>query len=381
MADPTIQTFCCHRTADNSGYYLMNEFNKQSFIIISMISSIIGISGSIYQIFIRKNYQEATTPRSLIGRKIIIYLAYSDMFASIGILVRTGIWSIVRPKMPYEDDSVSVLSCSITSAFIQLFYTATWLWTFVYAYNMRCALRNKTVQVRDLHIIVWTVSFLLTAIGTTSLYVPDANCHDIEDTATALLRIMPNYFVNYGPIAFVMIVNPIIYSQCSKEVDKQLIQRFGQYTNNERQIHDLFKIKFSLIIIIFYFCWFPNVINAILMWTMWPELSFRNTIGRIVVYNWYIIAVVNPLQAFFNAFIYRKWSEKLIGCCWIKDCFLRCWESGRGVNHTTHVISEATPLLQSTSTGLNNVGTEIEEIETREVDDRFYKFSIQCPLV
>jgi hypothetical protein len=93
----------------------MNEFNKQSFIIISLISSIIGISGSIYQIFIRKNNHEATTPRSLIGRKIIVYLAYSDMFASIGILVRSGIWSFVRPKMPYEDDSVSVLSCSITS--------------------------------------------------------------------------------------------------------------------------------------------------------------------------------------------------------------------------------------------------------------------------
>lgn len=140
MADPTIQTFwwvitifilftlqklislcySCHRSDDNSAYYLMNEFNKKSFIIISIIASIIGISGSIYQIFIRKSNQEATTPRSLTGRKIIIYLAYSDMFASIGILVRSGVWSFVRTKMPYEDDSVSVLSCSITSVSLLL---------------------------------------------------------------------------------------------------------------------------------------------------------------------------------------------------------------------------------------------------------------------
>lgn len=226
--------------------------------------------------------------------------------------------------------------------------------------------------------IIYAVS---TNRKTYSLFLIFYSCHDIEDTTTALLRIMPNYFVNYGPIAFVMIANPIIYSQCSKEVDNQLIQRFGQYTNNERQIHDLFKIKFSLIIVIFYICWFPNVINAILMWTMWPQLSFRNTIGHIVIFNWYIIAVVNPLQAFFNAFIYRKWGEKIFGCCWIKDCFLRCWGSDRGVNRTTHLISEGTPLLQSTSTGLSNERIENDEIETIEQNDRFYKYSIQCPLV
>lgn len=143
MADPTIQTFwweqknsfvfsaklispifvysCHHRNANNSAYYLMNEFNKESFLIISIVASIIGISGSIYQIFIRKNELEATTPRSLIGRKIIIYLACSDLFASIGILVRSGTWSFLKQMMPYDDDSVSVLFCSITSVSLVIF--------------------------------------------------------------------------------------------------------------------------------------------------------------------------------------------------------------------------------------------------------------------
>lgn len=125
---------------------------------------------------------------------------------------------------------------------------------------------------------------------------------------------MPNYFFNYGPILFVMIVNPIIYYKCSKEVNRQLILRSGQYTNNERQTHDLFKIKFSLINVIFYICWMPNVINAILVWSSWSALTRTSTIGTIVVINWYLVAVLNPLQAFFNALVYRSWNES-VGCC------------------------------------------------------------------
>lgn len=204
-----------------------------------------------------------------------------------------------------------------------------------------------------------------------------SSCHNYSDISTALLHKLPNYLVNHVPILFVMIANPIIYVQCSREVDKQLIQRYGQYTNNERQVHDLFKIKFSLINIIFYVCWLPNILNAIFIWSMWSRLS-RDPFAKIVVFNWYIIAVLNPLQAFFNAFVYRKWNEKLYGCCWIKNCISRWCESRR--NYTTQVITESTPLLQSSS---SQNADEIDRInlETQQDDPKFYKFSIQCPLV
>lgn len=170
-----------------------------------------------------------------------------------------------------------------------------------------------------------------------------------------------------------MIMNPIIYYQCSKEVDRQLIQRFGQYTNNERQIHDLFKMKFSLINLIFYICWLPNIVNAILMWTMWYEISRFNTIGQIVVINWYIIAVLNPLQAFFNALVYRKWNE---GIC-SEDGSIRKWFAAKfrrrqnGLNYTTtQIISESTPLLNPSRSQDQN-----------ENDEEFHRYSIQCPLI
>lgn len=80
-----------------------------------MVSSSIGFLGAVYQIFIRKNQTEGSTSRSLMGRKIIVYLAWSDLFASLGVLFRSALWSFLRTKMPYEDDNVSVLFCSISS--------------------------------------------------------------------------------------------------------------------------------------------------------------------------------------------------------------------------------------------------------------------------
>lgn len=191
---------------------------------------------------------------------------------------------------------------------------------------------------------------------------------------------MPNYLLNYGPILFVMIANPIIYFQCSKEVDRQLVQRYGQYTNNERQIHDLFKIKFSLINVIFYICWLPNVINAALMWSLWSELSRRNTIGSIVVINWYIIAIFNPLQAFFNALVYRKWSEKLLGFCALKNWMKEKFQSRPNGTYTTTIMTEETPLLYGASTS-QLVASDVENENENDDEKNFRRFSIQCKLV
>lgn len=205
------------------------------------------------------------------------------------------------------------------------------------------------------------------------LFSSHISCHNIDDIAGALIRVMPNYFFNYGPIIFVMIANPIIYFKCAKEVDRQLIQRYGQYTNNERQIHDLFKIKFSLINLIFYICWLPNVINAVLMWTMWSELSRTNTIGHIVEINWYIIAALNPLQAFLNTLVYRKWNEGICNCGSLRKWFTVKFRRRDTINYTTQVLSESSPLLR---------GSQILQRNENEAEvENFHRHSIQCNLI
>lgn len=204
------------------------------------------------------------------------------------------------------------------------------------------------------------------------------SCHDIHDLGTALLRVMPNYILNYGPILAVMIVNPILYVQCSKEVDKQLIQRYGQYTNNERQIHDMFKIKFSLINLIFFVCWLPNVINAILMWTMWFHLPVR-----VVIISWYVMAVLNPLQAFFNALVYRKWNNR-INCCSDFNNYIRRKFCGNVVNARS-ALSETSPLLHSTHSHSSSLTQEAHTFSRnnspRTSDENIHRYTIQCSCI
>lgn len=151
----------------------MNEFNRDSYLIIAMASSTIGILGSLYQIFIRQE-EISDNPRSSMGRKIIIALAYTDLLACFGIFLRSALWSFVKEIMPFEDDTVSVFFCAFTSAWVQIFYTATWLWTLIYAYNMKRLLLNKRSLEKEYHYIVWSISVVFTAIGTSTLYYPDA---------------------------------------------------------------------------------------------------------------------------------------------------------------------------------------------------------------
>lgn len=182
---------------------------------------------------------------------------------------------------------------------------------------------------------------------------------------------MPNYILNYGPILMVMIANPILYYMCSKEVDRQLIQRYGQYTNNERQIHDLFKLKFSMINIIFYICWMPNIINAVLMWTMWFHLPVR-----VIIISWYIMAVLNPLQAFFNVLVYRKWNNKLNCFISLRNRILRRFRGN--VINAQPSPSETSPLLHSV-TETQTFSQWPSQNSPEGESENFRLHSIQCP--
>lgn len=343
MADPTIQTFCCHnRNQTFSRESPLLEFDKNSYILVCLFSSALGIGGALYQvknIFLRqeKFYIDVDGKKVYnIGRNIIIWLSVSDFCASLGIFFRSAAWKYFH-NVPSQDDTVSVLFCAITSAWSQYFYTCTWIWTFFYAINVRQTLRKCRPPKHLFHMIVWTLAALLTAVGLSALYYPDANCHEISYLSTALKRILPNYCVTYIPIIIVMLGNPILYITSSREVDRQLALTLNQVTTREREIMAVFKLKFFLINLVFYLCWLPNIIAGIILWALWHNLP-----SKTIIVIWYIMAVTNPLQAFFNALVYRKWDSVT------RPCLARPRISSE--LHSTKTesfrnISEASPLL------------------------------------
>lgn len=58
----------------------------------------------------------------------------------------------------------------------------------------------------------------------------------------------------------------------------------GQFTSREREIIDAIKMKFFIINIVFYICWIPNLINGILLWTLWFHLP-----ATWIITIWYIM--------------------------------------------------------------------------------------------
>jgi ocular albinism type 1 protein len=97
-------------------------------------------------------------------------------------------------------------------------------------------------------------------------------------------RILPNYCATYIPIALVMILNPVLYNSSSKDVELMAARVLGQFTSKERTVVDAIRFKFCVINAAFYICWLPNLINGVLLWTLWFNLPVK-----LVTSLWYIM--------------------------------------------------------------------------------------------
>lgn len=97
-------------------------------------------------------------------------------------------------------------------------------------------------------------------------------------------KFFPNYIVSFLPMITVMIANPILFISASFAVQTLVAQYLSQYTNRERHIVDMIKIKFGLINLSFYTCWLANIINAFLIYYYWNDLP-----RRLIVAMWYIM--------------------------------------------------------------------------------------------
>uniref|UniRef100_A0A1B6CL95 G-protein coupled receptors family 1 profile domain-containing protein n=2 Tax=Clastoptera arizonana TaxID=38151 RepID=A0A1B6CL95_9HEMI len=315
MADPSIQTFCCHPAMNESdpSISIMMEFNSISYNTVCLVSSSIGMLGALYQLLPRKKptlSHRWSTISPLRGRQTIIWLALADMLASTGVFFR----SILRLKgefilyvHSFTGSILGTVYCAIFAAWIEYFYCVTWLWTLCYAIDMWLGLRDRPAYTYFYHSLCWVLPSVLTFTGLGILYFPNADCHNLKAGESAFMRILPNYLLTYLPMLVVMIVNPIIYILSLNKVQDLVTLNFSQFTRKERMIVDATKLKFGLIILAFYVCWLPNLVNSILLWTQWPNLP-----KPALITLWYIMAVVNPLQAFFNSLVYRRSNEKIV---------------------------------------------------------------------
>ncbi|XP_022918236.1 G-protein coupled receptor 143-like [Onthophagus taurus] len=305
MADPTIQTFCCHHVnGSDMALLVMKSLNTTAYNAITILSSTLGVLGALYQILPREQYvynHKWISITAIRGRKIIVWLAFSDLLASLGVLVRASHWITYRSIMPCLNDKTSVLFCAICSAVAQYFYTSTWVWTICYTIDMKLLLLEKKSPRIYYHLAAWIIPIFLTTIGLGLLYIPNGECHTRENVS---FKILPNFLVTYVPITIVMIVNPILYSLSTKDMETVIATISGQFTSKEREVMDAIKRKFFYINLAFVLCWAPNLINGVFIWSSWFHIP-----SKIIIILWYLMAVMNPLQALFNCIVYRRWTK------------------------------------------------------------------------
>ncbi|CAH1114086.1 unnamed protein product [Psylliodes chrysocephalus] len=357
MADPTIQTFCCHHAnGTDVAIRIIEDFDTDAYNSVCILSSTLGILGAIYQILPREqltNNHRWLSSSAKRGREIIVWLAIADLLASLGVFIRSTIWISYKNIMPSIKDDSSMVFCAVSSALTQYFYTATWIWTLCYAIDMRLILNQKESKTILYHIVSWVIPAISTTTGLSLLYIPDANCHMPSPFSTTITRILPNYIATYIPIATVMIANPYLYRSSTKDMEYIITGASGQFTTKEREIIRAIKIKFSLINIVFYVCWIPNLLNGILLWTLWFHLD------ACVTSIWYVMALLNPLQALFNCIVYRRWgtgNDRVI-LPWRQGDTADCSKNSSSSKYTSDetIREEIYPLLQNTPTNSVNL--------------------------
>lgn len=81
-----------------------------------------------------------------------------------------------------------------------------------------------------------------------------------------------------------MVFIPILYLSLSHDVRVSITRSFAQFTNKERQLIDVIKVKFLLINVAFYICWLPNLINGVLIWNFWFSVP-----GEVILMLWYLM--------------------------------------------------------------------------------------------
>ncbi|KAF5920744.1 hypothetical protein HPG69_010278 [Diceros bicornis minor] len=157
------------------------------------------------------------------------------------------------------------------------------------------------------HIMAWGLAALLCVEGVVMLYYPSvARCErDLEHA-------IPHYVTTYLPMLLVLVANPILFRKTVTAVASLLKGRQGIYTENERRMGAVIKIRFFKIMLVFVICWLSNIINESLLFylEMQPDISGGSLkhVRIAAKTTWFIMGILNPAQGFLLSLAFYGWT-------------------------------------------------------------------------
>lgn len=360
MASPMLESYCCmfgnnsdiipifNRTSGNASCLepstrITSDAVIIAYNILCVVSSALSICGATYQLIPRRPVNPVRGRREIDSvlrqNYIICCLTLADLFATIGILVRSSLWLSNRITVYImtsgHGEDFPHLFCAISSGLIQYFYISTYFWTFTFALDTYLLTVHRRSYMFLYHVLCWGVSAVITAVGLIPLYTPSLlECaHDIP-------HVLPHYLSSYVPMLLVMILNPVLYSKASIGVERHFYGS-GSFTQRERRIIHMLKMRFRAITITFCACWMINIVNGIFV-PIYLTHKKSNPVNNILTVILCLTAILNPLQGFLNSVIYKS-----VGLCPSRFLFIE--DVDRDVDGmTTNDTESSTRLIDST---------------------------------
>ncbi|XP_033984493.1 G-protein coupled receptor 143 [Trematomus bernacchii] len=316
MASPRLETFCCTNRDAVTDFVV--SFQPDLFAALGLASATLSLLFAVLQILPkRKGYRrlgQYPLPRPASSSRIVFIISICDILGCIGIIVRSSVWLglpniIERISVANSTEVWPEVFCVGSAMWIQLFFSASFWWTFCYAVDVFLVVKTSAgiSTIILYHMITWGLAVLLCVEGVAMLYYPS-----ISDCEQGLQHAIPHYVTTYAPMLLVLVANPIFFNRTISAVTSLLKGRQGIYTENERRLANEIKIRFFKIMLVFFICWVPNIINESLLFYLEMQTDindngFRN-IRNAALITWFIMGILNPMQAFLNTLAFHGWT-------------------------------------------------------------------------
>ncbi|XP_061579376.1 G-protein coupled receptor 143 [Cololabis saira] len=345
MASPRLETFCCPNR--DAATELVVTFQPELFAGLSLASAALSLAFALLQILPkRKGYRrlgQYPLPRPASSSRILFIISVCDILGCAGIIVRSSIWLglpdvVAGISVANNTDVVPEVFCVGSAMWIQLFFSASFWWTFCYAVDVFLVVKTSAgiSTIVLYHMITWGLAVLLCVEGVAMLYYPS-----ISDCEQGLQHAIPHYVTTYAPMLLVLTANPVFFSRTISAVTSLLKGRQGIYTENERRLANEIKIRFFKIMLVFFVCWAPNIINEGLLFylEMQPDISDGRLrdVRNAALTTWFIMGILNPMQALLNTLAFHGWTGLDVDCSLQRGRELP-WDSG-----STSVPNAASP--------------------------------------
>ncbi|KAK7939229.1 hypothetical protein WMY93_002555 [Mugilogobius chulae] len=316
MASPRLETFCCPNRDAATDFVV--TFQPVLFGALTLGSAAFSAIVAIIQILPkRKGYRrlgQNPLPRPASSSRILFIISICDILGCVGIMLRSSVWLgvpniIEEISMANNTEVWPEIFCVGSAMWIQLFFSASFWWTFCYAVDVFLVVKTSAgiSTIILYHMITWGLAALLCIEGVAMLYYPS-----ISDCEQGLEHAVPHYVTTYAPMLLVLIVNPVFFSRTTSAVTSLLKGRQGIYTENERRLANEIKMRFFKIMLVFFICWVPNIINESLLFYLEMQSDINDSTYRNIrnaaLITWFIMGILNPMQAFLNTLAFHGWT-------------------------------------------------------------------------